>query len=388
MSTAPPLAPQAAERRARRNALEREVCRLAGELAQAAPRLKSALEEKERLSRLLDAVLERLEAGVILLDPAGRVLAANAAARAIGAVGEPGLRLDAALAGRGRTGESGPYVEPQGTAGARWLVRTSSVPLPTGGEGRLLLVHDVTRVVQLEERARRRSNLEALGRMAAEIAHEVRNPLGSLELFSSMLADEVADRPEARELAEQILLGVRQLSGTVTRTLAAVRGWTLRREPADAAALAREALEFVRPVADSRGVRLAGPEAGHRLPALLDVEGIRQSLLNLLTNALEVTAEGGMISLAAWARGGDVVLEVRDGGPGVPAELRERICEPFFTTRSRGTGLGLAVVERVALAHGGAIEIEDAPAGGAIFRISLPGALAAEPEPELMEVGE
>ena len=353
--------------------LREEAMALAGQLAEASRRLRAALEEKDRLSRLLDLVLESIDIGVVLHDDEGRVLAANGAAQQMGAVeiGPSRRALADCFDPRADVIDERPF-RPRGVAGPTWVARRAFVPLPGGGAGRLLTVQDVTRALKVEEQAGRRTRLEALGRMAAEIAHEVRNPLGSLELFSSLLVDELADRPEAREMADQLLLGVRRLSGTVTHLLSAVRGRPVERRECDAAALAREAAAALAPVAAARGVDLAAPPERASVPALLDEEGIRQALLNLVGNALDVTPEGGAVRIAAALVGDDVRIEVADSGPGVPPEMRERIFEPFFTTRRQGTGLGLAVVERVALSHGGAVRILDAPEGGALFRIEMP----------------
>ncbi len=344
---------------------------LAAELGEISRSLKAALDDKARLTRLLDEVLECLDTAVVLQGADGRVLAANGSAQRMGVVerGPAGLVLAPGLLET--CSDERPF-RPHGLKGPTWTARRASVPLPGGGEGGLLAIQDVTRAVRLEEQSGRRTRLEALGRMAAEIAHEVRNPLGSLELFGSLLVDELADRPDSRELAEQILLGVRHLSGTVTRLLAAVRGRPLARRVVDVSELCREVCAALDPVALSRGVRLDPPRRDELVAAALDGEGIRQALLNLVGNALEFTPEDGTIAVRACRRRGDVVLEVADTGPGVPRELRERIFEPFFTTRTQGTGLGLAVVERIALAHGGAVELEDAPDGGALFRVILP----------------
>lgn len=359
------------------SAVQAETVALARELALATVRLKNALEEKERLSRLLDQVLETIQTGVVLHDDADRVLAANGAARRMGAVlpdGDDAYRLAPPCADPALGGER-PF-RPRGLAGPTWVMRRNDVTLPGGGTGRLLTVQDVTRAVRLEEQAGRRTRLEALGRMAAEIAHEVRNPLGSLELFSSLLVDELGrpegPGPDAREMADQILLGVRHLGGTVTHLLAAVRGRPLSRRAIDAAELGREVCAALQPVAASRGVIVEAPAADAAVMAELDPEGLRQALLNLLGNALEVTPAGGRVRVGAIADGDDVRLEVEDSGPGIAPELRERIFEPFFTTRPQGTGLGLAVVERVALSHGGAIDVGDGTLGGALFRLTLP----------------
>ena len=355
---------------------------LAGELAEASRRLRAALEEKDRLSRLLDRVLESLDTGVILSAPDGRILAVNGAARRMRAV-EPagdgtGLAHGAWFASWESDGADRPF-RPLGPEGPTWVAREALVPLPGGGDGRLLTVQDVTRAVRLEEQAGRRSRLEALGRMAAEIAHEVRNPLGSLELFAAMLADELQDRPDSHELATQILLGVRQLAGTVTHLLSAVRGRPLMRSAIDAAALARDACEAVAPIAAARGIELEAPCPVGPVPAAVDVEGVRQALLNLIGNALDMSPAGGRVRVSAARNGPHVVFEVADSGPGVPIDLRERIFEPFFTTREQGTGLGLAVVERVALSHGGAVEITDDALGGALFRLVIPDRQTGRP---------
>ncbi len=370
-----PLADAPLEAPSDATAVRADAVRLAGNLAEASRRLAAALDDKERLRRLLDQVLETIDAGVVLCAADGRVLAANGAAREMGAVDPAGTPnafvLAAPLAARGEADDARPF-RPRGCAGPTWVARRGRVPLPGGGEGLLLTVQDVTFAMRLEEQAARRTRLEALGRMAAEIAHEVRNPLGSLELFASLLVDELEDRPESREMAEQMLLGVRRLSGTVTHLLAAVRGRPVRRAPADAAVLAREACAALAPVAASRGVVLEAPPAGHAAPGVLDRDGVHQALLNLVGNALEVTPSGGRVRVSARRAGAEAVVEVEDSGPGVAPELRERIFEPFFTTRQLGTGLGLAVVERVALSHAGSVEVGEAPLGGALFRLTLP----------------
>ncbi len=356
-----------------------DVVTIASELAEATRRLKATAEEKERLARLLDTVLESIEAGVVLSGPQGEILAANAAAHALGAVVEDGETkrtrlIDALLDSREEHG----LVRPAGEGGPVWDVRTSEVQLAPLGACALRLVQDVTRLVRLEEVARRRSSLEALGRMAAEVAHEVRNPLGSLELFATMLVDDLEARPDSQELAEQILVGVRQLAGTVTRLLSTLRGGRCQPAPLDAAAAAREALDFVRPVANSRSATLLGPLPEQSLPLVADPEGLRQSLLNLPGNAIDVVPEGGSVSLRVLRRRDEIHLEVGDSGPGIPLEERPRIFEAFYTTRAEGTGLGLAVVERFATAHDGRVEVGDSELGGALLTLVLPAGSAAD----------
>lgn len=342
-------------------------------MADAGKRLALALEEKERLSRLLDAVLENLDAGVALCTAEGKVLAANRAATQLGVVStgvDGSRRLHAAVAAH--THADPAPMHPQGENGPAWIVRTRSIDFAGTNDALLAVVTDVTALVELERRERRRSRFEAAGRMAAELAHEVRNPLGSLELFASMLHEDLEDRPAQRDMAEEVLKGVRRLSSTVTRLLSAVRGSGMRRGWCDLAALARDGMQFVAPIAQARQIVLTAPAADESLRVQADAEALHQALLNLLGNALDVTPAGGRIDVRVHAGDQEVALEVHDSGPGVPLALRERIFEPLFTTRDGGTGLGLAVVERVAMDHGGRADAGDSPLGGAVLRLRFP----------------
>ncbi len=352
--------------------LKEELLVLARRLDEKSKSLGSALAEKDRLARLLDLVLESIEAGVVLLGPEEQIVAANAASKRLKVVvggKEHPLSLSPLLSGsRDRDG----VLLPEGEGGPAWDLRWSRISLGELGESSLLLVQDVTRLVRLEESARRQSSLEALGRMGAELAHEVRNPLGALELCATMLVEDLEEQPDKAELAEQILLGVQQLGGTVTRLLSTVRKRPADASLTDAAALGREVVSFLAPVARSRGIELAGPLPEQIVDAELDAEGLRQALLNLLGNALEVTPEGGQILLSVTRAAEGLQIDVADSGPGVPLRERARIFEPFYSARKDGTGLGLAVVERVATAHGGRVDVLDGPLGGAVFRMSLP----------------
>jgi signal transduction histidine kinase len=342
-------------------------------------RLERTLAEKERLSRLLDGVLESIDAAVILRGPGRRILAANAAARDLGAVlrDDEGLDLLHELLEHVPTGAVDHLLEvPSGGAARHWEVRVRAVELPDLGPGHLWIVRDVSRRVELESVTRRRSSLEALGRMAAEVAHEVRNPLGSLELCASMLRDDVAGNEPAQELADQILMGVRQLSGTVTRLLGSVRGGGRKQRAHRMDRLASEVAEFVAPVGRSRGIPIE-LEGIRPVTAVVDGDGLRQVLLNLLGNALDVTPSGGSVTLGVGREGDRVLMTVTDDGPGVPPSERERIFEAFYSSRAEGTGLGLAIAERIVLAHDGRIRVEQAPGRGARFCIELP-AQAAE----------
>ena len=219
--------------------------------------------------------------------------------------------------------------------------------------------------------------LAAIGRLAAGVAHEVRNPLGVIRASASMLEEGPGLDDDARQMCRFIREEIDRLNGLITSLLAFARPTEPRMSPV-----------AVGSVID-RAVRLAGPEVERRTialvretpPALPDVHAdpdlLAQVLLGLLLNAAEAVAERGHIVVRGSADGSAVTIEVADDGPGVAAGNAEQVFEPFFTTKASGTGLGLAMALRIAHAHGGTLELapgRGAGAGGtgACFRLRLP----------------
>jgi signal transduction histidine kinase len=207
--------------------------------------------------------------------------------------------------------------------------------------------------------------------MLAGVAHEVRNPLGGIELFSGLLSEEVRANEEARSHVGRIQREVDYLRRIVEDFLSFAREHKLSLAPIEAGALMRTAGELVRADAEARGVPLT-IDAG---PATLEVDQslVVAALVNLLKNAVQASAAGQPVELRGAVRDGRYAIEVQDEGPGVPPEARERIFEPFFTTREKGTGLGLPLARKIVQAHQGELAVESAP-GRTIFRLTLPRA--------------
>lgn len=223
---------------------------------------------------------------------------------------------------------------------------------------------------RLAEAQRRRTRLEAMGRLSAEIAHEIRNPLGSLDLTASLLRDALRDQPENRELADQILLGVQMLNAAVVRSLSLARTVRARAERVDIADLTREVLTYLDPVAQSRQAVLVPEIEG---PVILDAdrELFRQLALNLIQNALEAAGPGGIVRVHLQPGAGRPALTISDDGIGIAPEDRPRIFEPLFTRKKNGTGLGLAVVQRAADEHGWRVRVRSAPGRGTTVTVDL-----------------
>lgn len=230
----------------------------------------------------------------------------------------------------------------------------------------------------LESQALRHSRLAAMGEMAATLAHEVRNPLGAMELFVGMLDEEVADRPSARRLTGQIASCIADLNHFVTNILDYTRLPEPKRTLVDLDALVDDALLAGAPALGA-GVRIErrgapGASCG------LDRGLLLQTLLNLVRNAGEAMDGNGTLTITIEPAERWVRLTVADTGPGIPAGREESIFAPFFTTKERGTGLGLAVARAAVAAHGGTLAIRPSTGqGGAVFVLTLPnGAWASD----------
>ena len=251
--------------------------------------------------------------------------------------------------------------------------------------GATLFIKDLTRVEQLEERGRLRDRLAALGEMAAAIAHEVKNPLASIEVMAGVLKRQLSDQPEALETLTDIIKEAKMANAIVVEVLEFVRPIQLQVERT----LLEDVLKDSITMAEGkmrRGSVSIQTHFSSDVPELLaDAHQLRQLFSNLLANAFEALGGEGHVDIRTALVAPDdepsasgelsppqVVVEVRDSGPGISAEDLERIFSPFFTTKPQGTGLGLAIVRKVVDAHDGRIDAVSAPGRGATFRVMLP----------------
>jgi signal transduction histidine kinase len=216
----------------------------------------------------------------------------------------------------------------------------------------------------------RKKRLAALGEMAAGMAHEIRNPLGGIELYASMLARDLQELPASLQLVRKISSGVKRLEGLVSQVLQFSREISPQIQTADLAAIIDQSVEFA---ADRIGPSLTCHVAGPRpMPVRIDPLLMGQAILNLTINAIEAVGESSGAIDIAWSALEDenkFRLSIKDSGPGIPANVLDKIFNPFFTTKESGTGLGLAIVHRIVEAHDGTITVTNSPQGGAIFEI-------------------
>jgi two-component system sensor histidine kinase HydH len=225
----------------------------------------------------------------------------------------------------------------------------------------------------LSEELRRAEHLAGLGRLLAGVAHEVRNPLAALR-STVQLWQRLPDRARTPESMDAVVRSVDRLNDLVSRLLYFARSGHDARRPVDLNALVRDALELMRARADEQKVTL-GADLDPNLPPLAaSAQALQQVVLNLTANALQAMPAGGRLECQTrWLSvEGEVELRVRDTGPGVPAEARDRLFEPFFTTRAEGTGLGLALCREIVRQHGGRIDLAEGDGPGAEFVVRLP----------------
>ncbi|HET6436520.1 MAG TPA: ATP-binding protein [Anaeromyxobacter sp.] len=352
---------------------------LADMLRRTGEQLAASESHLANITALHESIIQSVTSGLLTLDLQGRVTFLNRAGEQMLGVpareltGKPAGQQLAAFGPETARGEAD-YSTPHGEA--RRLGYSSFRLLGRGGEaaGTAIIFQDLTQLRAMEERVARTERLADLGRLAAGLAHELRNPLASMMGAQELLAQAPGLDEENRRLMEIALRESARLAQLVTQFLEFARPVPTRRERCDLASLAAETLEaFVNdPVAGKvvleRDLRPAPTEG--------DPDQLRQVLWNLLLNAAQAAGDGGAepghVRVACGASGQDTFLVVDDDGPGVDPSNRERIFLPFFTTKPLGTGLGLANVHRLIDAHGGSIAVETSPAGGARFRVILP----------------
>jgi len=248
-----------------------------------------------------------------------------------------------------------------------------------GSRGALCLLTDITEVTQLREQVALKNNLESLGEMSAGLAHEFKNAVAALHGYAQLLQN-LESNEKARSAAESLLNEVRNLSEMVTAFLNFARPQPLQLEEVCLPELISDCSIELQPVFQDLRVNFDVANESDSLSVGADERMLRQTVLNLMRNAAEAIPEEAAKRLVRVTTKRDrdgagnlfAVIEVKDSGAGIPPAHLQKIFIPFFTTKAKGHGVGLALSHRVITEHGGTLTAENSPEGGAVFTIRLP----------------
>ncbi|HZQ24501.1 MAG TPA: ATP-binding protein [Terriglobales bacterium] len=363
--------------------LQDQVVRLRAQLEESNRDLARSLEENQRMRQYLDRIVERLPCGVLVVNASGAVSLANPEARRLlgcsddqlpAKVSEFPPALAAALEyARAKGGECQLGTPKPGEAKLSWMSIRHAALDHTGGQSSVYILRDMAEQRRLENEREVLRRRQALADISAALAHEIRNPLGSMELFAGLLS-ETALSADARRWAEHLQSGVRGLAATVNNVLQVHNPKAAEWMPLDVAELLHWAQEFLSPLARQAKILVEVENRVSGVQVAGDRNRLQQVLLNLSLNAMRAMNEGGWLKIRSQVLPDqrEVEIAVADTGPGIAEENQERIFEAGFSTRSGSPGLGLAVSKTIVEQHGGHISAENRCQGGALFRLTFP----------------
>jgi PAS domain S-box-containing protein len=373
--------------------------------------LQTVVQRLARERNFLETLFNAIEDGVLVLDEQGRVIYFNRAVTQLlnwppdEVEGRPITDFLPELDWQGilaRRAEAGPRVarhEFEVSYPRPRFLRLYVAPLDgesRGGSGMALILHDATEARQKTFEAIESERLHSLTLLAASVAHEIGNPLNALHIHLQLMSREVqklrhpsagagrsrASRASDVEAAEAALKiehyldvakgEITRLDYIVTQFLQAIRPSAPKFADASLNEVVRETLELLRPELDNRRLSVQEKLARRLATARIDAGQIKQALVNLVKNAMQAMSPGGTLTIETGQNTEEVWVSVGDTGGGIAPDQVNLIFEPFYTTKKKGTGLGLMIVQRIVRQHGGHIELESRLGQGAMFRIWLP----------------
>ncbi len=349
--------------------LQGQVEHLSAELATARSERMRQLAEKELLANRLAQLLDALPAAVVVLDGEDRVEQFNPSAAELFKSIQTDQVWNTIYTANFQPEQHGKELSLNNGRLVSMTERTLG-----DDKGRILLFLDVTETRELQERLNRRQRLSTMGKMAAQLAHQIRTPLSSALLYASHLSNGDLE-PERRErFSERIKVSLQLMERQINDMLAFTRGGQYTPELFDLITLLEETIQMLDP-----GLKKAEAEIAfsNHIPGRCIVSGNRDalqgSIMNIATNSLKHGGAGVRLTVELALSGDkNLSLTIGDNGPGIAHEIKDKVFDPFFTTSSSGTGLGLAVVQAVILDHNGKIALHSREGEGASFSIELP----------------
>jgi two-component system sensor histidine kinase FlrB len=347
--------------------LQRQINRLSADLHVANLRLREEIDNKAAMAEKLVALLAALPAGVVLVED-GVITEFNPAAHHILPHIKRGARwklpagwvkTDVIEEFRTDEDDQARYIQVRDAADAQ-------------GRRHIIQLLDVTENVLARERMERETKLAAMGRMAAEIAHQLRTPLATATLYAGHLCSDTTANEDRVKFAERLRGQLVHLEQLASSMLGFLKQRPVNTEVVTVADMLHHAAQSIQPLFDERGIKLQLALRGKTRVVTINRHQIQAALVALLENALTVSTPGQSVFLSSKIVGQHVEITLEDQGPGIHSDVIYRLFEPFATTRSNGTGLGLSIARTAIEAHRGEIAAGNRPEGGAWFKLTLP----------------
>lgn len=323
----------------------------------------------------LNSLLESMSDGVIAIDQRGVVTTFNRAAGAVLGYAREDIvgRGFREVFGRDFGVPEGRHVmELKAKDGRAITVSERDSPM-SGREGHRIgtvkVFQDLTEIEELRKQLRRKDRLAAIGEMAATVAHEIRNPLGGIRGFAALLERDLEGQESLHRLVAKILMGARDLERVVDELLEYTRPIELRLRHAKCADLVEAAMGYLK--TDGRAIEIDN-NVDPALEFMADPDRVRQVFLNILLNAVQSIEDAGEVGVTAKVEGDSIAIMFTDSGCGMTPDQVEQVFSPFFTTKEKGTGLGMAVAAKIVEIHGGSLEAQSEPGCGSTFTVRLP----------------
>jgi len=356
-----------------------------GELDQV--NLQNFIQMISKEHRFLSSLFDSLQEAILVISPAHTVLYHNVAAQEFLGLPEnasalpvekllPGLNLNLLLSDSVAGGSKAMRQELELTYPEHRIVQMYALPIDRDDAPYALILNDVTATMERAASVAESERSKAVSMLAAEVAHEIGNPLNSLYLHLQLL-QRILKRPEpdladaAQEVAEA-RSEVERLDAIINQFLHALRPGKPVFEPLDLKSVVLDSLNFMRQEITDRKIQLEFYWAENVPQINGDVNQLKQAFYNLARNAMQAMPSGGRLTIRCNADDAFVMLSVSDSGCGIKPENMQKIFKPFFTTKNAGTGLGLMIVERIVREHGGGLAVDSRENAGTTFTISLP----------------
>jgi signal transduction histidine kinase len=239
--------------------------------------------------------------------------------------------------------------------------------------GALITLRDAESVHRIEDEIELSRRLAAIGRLTSGVAHEVKNPINAIVVHLEVLREKLKQiDPDTRRHMDVIGSEIQRLDRVVQMLVDFTRPVDLRLAEMDLRKLVDDVVSLASPAAEQHQVRIERPSSPEPLPARIDVDLVKQAILNIVLNGVQAMPKGGTLRLSCRRDGDGALVTVRDQGPGIPADIRDKVFNLYFTTKKGGSGIGLAMAYRVVQLHHGSVEFTSVAGQGTTFYLRLP----------------